>query len=53
MLTFSHTKYSSSYLHSMGSGSVHVDKHLNESGSGGQGLDTITVLTLDHNCCHS
>lgn len=51
MLTFSHIKCSSSYLHSMGSGSA--DKHLNESNSGGEGLDTIRVLTLDSNCWHS
>lgn len=51
MLTFSHTEWSSLYLLSMGSGIA--DKHFNESDSGGEGLDTIRVLTLDGNCWYS
>lgn len=51
MLSFSHTKFSSSYLHLMGSGSA--DEHFNESDSGVEGLYTIRVLTSDSNCQHS
>lgn len=51
MLSFSHTKFSSSYLHLMGSGSA--DKNFSESDSGVEGLDTIRVLSLDSNCQHS
>lgn len=51
MLSFSHTKFSSLYLHLMGSGST--DEHFNESDSGVEGLDTIRVLSSDSNCQHS
>lgn len=51
MLAFSHTKFSSSYLHLMGSGSA--DKHFNESDSGVESLDTIRILASDSNCQHS
>lgn len=51
MLSFSRTKFSSLYLHLMGSGSA--DEHFNESDSGVEGLDTIRVLSSDSNCQHS